>query len=491
MANQVAARLAGDDYQHLLAWNQMLLLRKPNANVREVIVEDPDAAHVDDVTTLFQAGTGAVDVFEQVKYHVDQRGDYSTDYLLEKETPKSRSLLEKFFFTWRKLVAATTDRSVMLRLTSNWSWDGLADVRSCVQGKNAALSEEFFTAGARSKIGIARERWRAHLGIGSGEFEAFARTLRFRLGYDCFEEFADRVAERMENLGLRHDDAALKIAAGIVRDLIKVGDGHVDRARLDQLLEHHQLIQAAEEPSTVIYLTSVKTQEFEVPPDIHIDWRAHFTGDPMKKGHAVNDPRAWNDLMLPELHKLESDLNAQRGPRLIRARGLARLSPWFAFGHTFSDVARYTIELDQNGSLWRTDATATDLKAIETGRERLDAGDGASIAVGISVTGSLEADVRAYLAATGAASATLFLQPNRGLGRTAFTSAGDVVGFAKTAKELMRAFVKAQNATRLLLFYFGPISGACFLGHQLNAVAREIQVMEDQQPGYEPSFLLR
>jgi hypothetical protein len=211
----------------------------------------------------------------------------------------------------------------------------------------------------------------------------------------------------------------------------------------------------------------------------------------MKKGHEVKNPRAWNDLMLPELHQLESDLNVQRGARLIRARGLARLSAWFAFGHTFSDVARYTIELDQNGRLWRTDATATDVEAIETGQERLDVGDSASVALGISVTGSLEADVRAYVAATGAASATLFLQPNRGLGRTAFASAGDVVGFAKTAKEHMRAFVKTHNATRLLLFYFGPLSGACFLGHQLNAVAREIQVMEDQQPGYAPSFLLR
>jgi hypothetical protein len=42
----------------------------------------------------------------------------------------------------------------------------------------------------------------------------------------------------------------------------------------------------------------------------------------------------------------------------------------------------------------------------------------------------------------------------------------------------------------VLLYYFGPLSGACFIGHQLNAVCREIQLMEDQQPGYVPSFLL-
>jgi hypothetical protein len=47
-----------------------------------------------------------------------------------------------------------------------------------------------------------------------------------------------------------------------------------------------------------------------------------------------------------------------------------------------------------------------------------------------------------------------------------------------------------STTRRLLLFYFGPLSGACFLGHQLNAVARQIQIMEDQDPGYAPAFLL-
>jgi SMODS-associated and fused to various effectors sensor domain len=490
MANQVAARLAGDDYQHLLAWHEMLALRKPRAKVRAVVVEDPDGAHVDDVTTLYESGANRPDVFEQVKYHTDQRDQYSTDFLLEKATPASRSLLEKFFITWKKLTA-NAHGGVVLRLTSNWSWDGTDDVRECIQGKDTALSPEFFTASARSKLGKVRERWRKHLGAEPDEFDSFARTLRFRVGFDCFDEVAERIAERMENLGLRHDERALVVAVGIVRELIKSGKSRVDAAVLQTLLERYNLFQAEEDqPSTVIYLTSVKAQEFEVPPDVHLDWRRYFVGDALKKGHAVIDPRAWNEGMLPEIQRLEAELNAHNGPRLIRARGLARLSPWFALGHTFSEVARYTIEVDQQGNRWRTDATPTGVEALESGREQIADGDTSSVAVGISVTGALDDDMRAYLEKTRAASATLFLRPNRGLGRDAFTSAGNVVGFAKTAKERMRAFVKEHGATRLLLFYFGPLSGACFIGHQLNAVAREIQIMEDQQPGYAPSFLL-
>jgi len=490
MANQVAARLAGDDYQHLLAWLRMLDLSMPNSQVQSVAVEDPDAAFVDDVTTLYEVTADRPDEFLQVKYHVDQRGQYSTDLLLEKKAEGGRSLLQKFFVTWTLLTKEPT-RRVELRLISNWAWDASDDLAGCIQGKDNALSTEFFTASARSNVGQVRERWRAHLGVEPEEFRAFAQTLRFRLGFDCFDEVVERVAERMMFLKLKSDPASLHTAIGIVRDIIKAASGRLTRTDLGALLTRYDLIlPPSEEPATVVYLTTVKTQEFELPPDFHLDWREYFDGDQAKKGHSVLDPASWNAVMLPDLQRLEEDLNGRKAPRLIKARGLARLSAWFALGHTLSDVARYTIEVDQQGSLWRTDATPSDVAAVESGREEVEAGDAATAAVGISITGLLETDVRAYITETRSASNILFLRPNRELGRTVFTSAADVSGFARTAKERMREFVKEHRATRLLLFYFGPLSGACFLGHQLNAVAREVQIMEDQQPGYAPSFRL-
>jgi hypothetical protein len=94
-------------------------------------------------------------------------------------------------------------------------------------------------------------------------------------------------------------------------------------------------------------------------PDHIVDWRDYFIGDPSKKGHQLYDPLAWNSILLPELQALEAQINKETSCRLVRGRGLARLSAWFAFGFTFSDVARYTIEVDQNGQLWRTDAHAS------------------------------------------------------------------------------------------------------------------------------------
>src|SRR5262249_52437734 len=158
---------------------------------------------------------------------------------------------------------------------------------------------------------------------------------------------------------------------------------------------------------------------------------------------------------------LEQRLNASSSTRLIRARGLARLSAWFAFGHTFSEVARYTIEVDQYGKHWRTDDAPSDLAIVEHDREAVDGAAADTVAGGISLTGAREDAVRPHWAKPRRPSAALFLRPNRQLGPACLGSGGDVVAFAHATKERMRAFVKEHRARRLLVYYFGPLSGAC------------------------------
>nr|WP_239583716.1 SAVED domain-containing protein [Herpetosiphon giganteus] len=239
---------------------------------------------------------------------------------------------------------------------------------------------------------------------------------------------------------------------------------------------------------------TIKNQEFDLPPDHRIDWRHHFVGT-HNRGHQLNDPNNWNSLLLPELQDLEEKINMSKF-RLIKARGLARLSVWFAFGYTFSEMVRYTIEIDQQEKLWRTSAKPNpDFILNSTNNQSPHLGEplgfvSSSVAVGISITGPIEDDVRTYIAESNEkVSALLFLRPNHELGRDCFQSAGDVVAFADQAKIHMRNFCKYWKAKKLLLFYYGPLSGACFLGHKLNAVCSEIQIMENQQPGYATSFL--
>lgn len=494
MANQVAARLSGDEYQHLYSWYQVLELKMPRKQVVRVRVEDEEALSVDDVTLRHDADSKFPDRYYQIKYHVDQRGHYSTDSFIEHK-PTATSQLNKLFKTWRKLRGEAPHREFEIHFVSNWAWESGDKLKTCFAGQDNALTDDLFAATANMDIGKLRDKWKAHLGATDAEFEAFARTLRFKLGFDCWDEMAQRVAERMDNLRLKSDTPAMHTVAGVVRGWIRTGPKDLTLDVLEEVLQENNLyLPPEEEPSVHVYLVTIKDQRYDIEPDHRLDWRQYFLGRESNKGHELRSPSDWNEVLLPQLEELEARINAETDCRLIRARGQARLSPWFAFGFTFSHVNRYTLELDQYGQHWRTDAEPSPDFALTSNSpdgEVLD-GDGKTVAVGISVTGDIGPDVRDHLSAREERIASLLLiRPERDLGKACIRGAGDLVVFADETKKLVRSFVQRWKATKVLLYYFGPLTGAAFIGHQLNAVCQEIQVMENQQPGYSPSFLLR
>ena len=113
------------------------------------------------------------------------------------------------------------------------------------------------------------------------------------------------------------------------------------------------------ERCVTVHLNTITDVAFDLTPDFVLDWRRHFEGRPDLKGHQLKDPRNWNKKLLPELRSVLTYVRKTTNCRLVRARGLARLSAWFAFGYTFSEVAGYTIEVQQQQDLWRTDAPPT------------------------------------------------------------------------------------------------------------------------------------
>jgi hypothetical protein len=494
MANQVAAILSGLDYQHLYSWFHVLALLKPRTQVTRVRVEDKDAVSADDVTVRHADGSGLPDCYYQIKYHLNQAGHYSTDYLISRKGTES-SLLQKLFKSWHALKAAEPCREFEIHLISNWGWDTSDKLKPCIGGPANALVEDFFAATAKMDVGKLRKKWQDELGASDADFEAFMRSLRFKLGFECWDEMTRSVSERMDSLGLKSERKHLLIAAGIIREWIKAGSKDITCDVLDEALREHDLYLPPEEERSVhVHLVTIKEQKYDFEPEYMLDWRPQFAGPASEKGHQLKNPDDWNTVLLPKLRRLEGRINKETSCRLIRARGQARLSAWFAFGHAFREVNRYTVEVDQLGKHWRTDAEASPDFALKSNGQdgEVLAGDGNTVAVGISVTGDVAGDVRKDLGGRGERVASLLLiQPERTLGHECLRGAGDAVALAVQAKELMRAFVKRWNATRLLLYYWGPIGGAAFIGHKLNAVAREIQIMENQQPGYAPSFLLQ
>ncbi|MFY7952646.1 MAG: SAVED domain-containing protein [Armatimonadaceae bacterium] len=149
--------------------------------------------------------------------------------------------------------------------------------------------------------------------------------------------------------------------------------------------------------------------------------------------------------------------------------------------------------MDQQGQFWQSDAQPNaDFTLSSNGPdgEALDA-DGETVAVAISVSADLAGDLHRHLEhRTHKIRSILFVRPTRNLDRHCLRDAGDAVALADEVKTMMREFAKRQGAKRVLLYYLGPLSGACFIGHRLNAVCREVQIMEWSDPKYVPSFTL-
>lgn len=242
---------------------------------------------------------------------------------------------------------------------------------------------------------------------------------------------------------------------------------------------------------TLVHFLTVASQQFDSDPDHTLDWRPYFSGLETKRDYQTLAPSDWNTHLLPELRALEARIN--KATPVVRVCGLARLSAWFAFGYIFAQVARYTLEVDQNGQLWRSDAPKnSDFRLIATnddgsGRGTALDGQGTTVAVGIGVNRSLDRQVQDYLEErTEPVAALLLLRTEHQY----LDGAGDAVALAEQTKNQISAFVDHWRARRLLFFYAGPLSGACFIGHRMNAVCRQIQLMEHTNPGYTPSFLL-
>lgn len=490
MPSASSARLNGDDYQHLYTWYRVLALRKPGRKENRVSIEMPGVGALDDVVAHLTLDSGDRSEFCQIKFHVDHRSQYSTDRLLAKPNGQ-RSLPEKLFTGWQT-VSQMCDQHMVVFL-SNWAWDPNDPIAQLIDGRTCRLKDEFLTASARSAVGKCRERWIEHLKADSDEFARFVEALRIQIGYSHEQKLLEDIEERMAAIGLRSDESAIMLGLQQIREWVKAGVVTIDDARLGEAIERHGLRADRPEKSAVVHLHTIVHRAFADEADYVLDWVELFEdlGDG-QRGHLPLGAEAWQTTMLPELQELRRTIDAVPDLRLLRMRGQARLSAWLAAGFMFRQTAGYELEAEQGTLICRTDATPSPDWALQTPPWVEELGEGPDAAIGISVSADLSEDVLSYLRDQALSyGAVMFLQPDRPLGRDAIRSAGDMVALAASVKQAAQRFVRQRGAKRLGLFYAGPAVGALFIGHALNAVAREIRVFEDADPGYSPAFVLR
>jgi hypothetical protein len=468
-----AAAIRGDDYQHAVGW-YWACQALDDPDIVSVSIEDAASGHFDDVVVRQRQGP---DLYWQVKSSNYGSAVIDENWLLTPLTSSGRSPLQHFHATWRQLLA--DGKPFELVLLTNRGFDPTDAILRLRDLKTERIDiDALAAAGPRSATGQERQRWISHLGVALEELTDFLRTLGWRSGGAEFS-WDQQARHLMRLAGLRSDEDAVTMGKALVRGWVTDGTGPMSRDDIRRAVANAGLL--ARNGTLVIAVHAIDRQPTATPPNVEIDLVDLYDGTDAFTRVQLRDPSDWTAKVEPAIRNAARDLEAY-ATRRVHVTGSMRLPLWFAIGRALPDVRGWVLSLDQRTEEWSTDARAEATTARIISETRI--GSGTSLAIAISITHDISAEVTRYLFENGLLVGTvLTLGPPGNPGNQAVTSAGWATAWARSAREQARKAVTDAGATQVHLYLAAPAALAMMLGHQWNLMP-PTTIYEHQRPGY-------
>ena len=166
-------RLAGDDYQHLVTWNEVRVALRPEKGAETITVEARDAGNVDDIVVTYRT---ARTKYVQVKHAVDASTPVDTGYLTKLSNKGGPSLLQRFYASWADLSSDCGHPD--MRFITDREIESTDPAMKGLDRQTQLLVPEIESRAAR----VARESWADHLDVSEDELLTFLSDLRFMTG---------------------------------------------------------------------------------------------------------------------------------------------------------------------------------------------------------------------------------------------------------------------------------------------------------------------
>jgi hypothetical protein len=471
--------MAGDDYQHLFTWLQALKLLREHDRVERIVMEARNAGNVDDVVVHRR---GRPNVFHQVKFVVDHRAPLTHEWFTTPGDAK-HSPLQRFYESSQKL--STPEHPAELALVTNRPKAGDDPLFKLVSGRDATLGQRVAAVASSSKAGKIRAAWADHLGIPVEDLVAMLDHLRVHAGLDDYVRLRENCGYLMEAVGLAGDaDAVERGREEIRRMIIEERCRELDVDRLRELIVRKEL-QPRPARATLL-IQAINRHPLPEAATAHVDWVDFYIGDEPRARRRLTDPDLWNSRLRPELRDAAARA-LQHGPDVLLA-GHMRLSAAFAAGVELSDVAKAKLTVITRDGEWTTEEVA-EVALAAVVEDVFDLGD--DLAVGLSITNDLHADVVEHIDATRLPISRLItLAPAAGASGSSVASAAVAMGLTVGIRNAVRAAAK-QTRGNVHLFMAAPLVFAAFLGHVWNRVP-PTQFYEEASAtgGYQPTFFI-
>lgn len=474
------AAIAGDDYQHLFTWVQALRLLLPDEGVIGIGLEVGGGHNVDDVVVYFRTGAP---LYHQVKFVTDERAPLSYDWFTE-PAGAQRSPLQRFYDSFATLTI-DGERPSMALVTNRWPVDN-DPILKHVDGRTHKLLPRLREPGSQSASGRARRAWADHLGIREDELLELLEHFEIRAGFSSLEELRGNCRWLMGHAGLQADVNAVDIGIAEMRRLVRDGIRELDEDLLREIVAEKRLAAGAKRATLLV--AQIDHDPWPELATASVDWVDRFEGDEPAARRQLRDPEGWNSELRPELRDAVARIR-QLEVRDVWLAGKMRLAAGFLAGFELSDVAGFSVAVQQRDEEWATSGSRADIAVVT---ETIAIGCGDELAIGVSVAADLTEDVRAYIAEEGLRVGKLvIIQPQAGVGPAAISGPDEARGLAVAIRNAGRAEARGVKVPLLHLFQAAPLGLAVLLGHVWNWMPETV-VYESLGAGrgYAPTFRL-
>lgn len=482
--DSVGARVEGDVFQGLFFWREAARLLIDGSAVVRVDLEHDEADGVDDVAVFYTppgveaGGFLATADYYQLKYHVDQRSEYSSEAIIDPDfIGAKRSLLQRFHGAYQRI--RPEHAGFRLHLASNWRWGDDDPLGKSLREFDGALPEQFFSSSTNSRVGRIRERWRQHLRVSPNDFDTFSRCLRFQTDHFGRRFFREGVHDRLARAGLRlpPDNRASSPYESLVQRFLIDKRASFGRDEFRRLCELEGLIANARAESRRSRTIGVRSF-LRFAEDLDDDAGTVVSVVDKFSGRHPADATSWpaaafaveQGLSSSSLHK---QLRANEHEVMLECHGSLALLAGYQLSRN-SGALVYPVQKPGRvvwkpgapyvGPLWTRDELALDPAAHD-------------VVVTLSITHDVRRDVDAYVRAAGIdAVARIDLSPAKGPGPAAVEGADHAATLAAAVVDEMQRARPARTAV-VHLFAAVPNSILFFLGQHREALGR-MQIYE-------------
>jgi hypothetical protein len=474
------ARIAGDRYQWLVAWQACLtVLHDATVGAANpavsVGVELDGAGNVDDVVIRRRRPPHS---YKQVKYAVESSTPVNGDYLTAASRTGGPSILRKIAGAWRQLTNAGDP--VELAIVTNRAPDPADPLISGRDARTRLILPRAGQGGPRSARGKARAAWAKAAGLSETGLLDLLAVLDFDLARDRMH-LEETVKQAMFAAGLRSDDRALAAAVDWVAEQVVAGQRELGLDAIQDAIRSRALRSGP--ARTIVSIATLTPDRLAAQAAYAIDWVDRFDGPDAYAKRRPKAPATWQQLQA-DIEDIPARLGAASH---IAITGSLRLAPAFTVGAALRMVTSIDIAVMQRGTPWPSDAPySTPVTPTST---EYDIGQGEDVAIAIEVATTMTAAVQAFLQGQHTPVGRLVvLGPPGGPRDNAVTGPEHACALAVGLRDAARR--AAHGHPRIHLFLATPMGLALLLGHRWNRVAPTIVYEDLAALGYEAAFTI-